>query len=658
MAKTTEVKAKLKVEDEGSSTLDRIKKAFLGAGDAADDAGGKASSFAEQIAAVAIGEKISELTTKVWELGKSFGEAAIEGQKGDKALAGLIATAQGSEWAGALNAARELGDVLDEIGLKANQNKDDVGAAFETMVAIAGATEEGIQKATKETESLATIANVLGKNTSDLVQEFAFMGEGVVKTKGQLFQLLQGTGIFGKNTKEAAGYWAKLSDESRMQQLAYGLEQVSAQLGKSEPMIGDYLTTIDNLFGMAKEKLGEPIVESMKPALIDLIAKLKSAMPQIEKFGVMIGKEMGKWVEEAVKQFEQGFKYIETHSEEIKNAIAEGYKTAKEVVEFILEHKEEIAIAFGAKTALPALQAGASAAGSLIDVSAKGIGPLAGTGGGLAAGAATMVAFAAAVGAFALAVDQWQDLMAGSKGGISDEAQNYSAYKEHFEKLSATPNMGAMGKDELKNFDRQREAFVKLAEELGENQRAAGELADRAWAAHRAVRDMVGPVEQAQKMFENFAKARSEGIIPDEQSIATADALIGQVGASFTKALSTQNAGAAQYIANLLGKSEALQGAFLASADLTSEGFEALASMVESQSKEFAELLRGRASEGKTKAATPAAPKIVMTGGQTFNVKQDFRDQDPDRVAIMFEKGIGQGIERKLSAGTSIFGTN
>lgn len=657
MAKTTEVKAKLKVEDEGSSTLDRIKKAFLGAGDAADDAGGKASSFAEQIAAVAIGEKISELTTKVWELGKSFGEAAIEGQKGDKALAGLIATAQGSEWAGALNAARELGDVLDEIGLKANQNKDDVGAAFETMVAIAGATQEGIQKATKETESLATIANVLGKNTSDLAQEFAFMGEGVVKTKGQLFQLLQGTGIFGKNTKEAAGYWAKLSDESRMQQLAYGLEQVSAQLGKSEPMIGDYLTTIDNLFGMAKEKLGEPIVESMKPALIDLIAKLKSAMPQIEKFGVMIGKEMGKWVEEAVKQFEQGFKYIETHSEEIKNAIAEGYKTAKEVVEFILEHKEEIAIAFGAKTALPALQAGASAAGSLIDVSAKGIGPLVGTGVGLASGAATMVAFAAAVGAFALAVDQWGDLMAQSRGGISDAAQTQTARKDYFQRFGQE-TMGEMSQADISQFEKVRAAYVKTAEEMGENARAAGELADRAWAAHRAVRDMVGPVEQAQKMFENFAKARSEGIIPDEQSIATADALIGQVGTSFTKALNTQNAGAAQYIANLLGKSEALQGAFLASANLTSEGFEALASMVESQSKEFAELLRGRASEGKTKAATPAAPKIVMTGGQTFNVKQDFRDQDPDRVAIMFEKGIGQSIERKLSAGTSIFGTN
>lgn len=656
MAKETTVKARLKVEDEGSSVLDRIKKGFLGAGDAADSAGDKAATFGEQIAAVAIGDKISQMATEVWELGKSFAEAGIEGQKADKAIAGLISVAQGSKWSDAYGAAAALGDELDDIAVKAGQAGDDVGAAFEVMAEISGATEQGIAKAKVSTEQLATIANVLGKNTADIAKEFAFMGEGVVKTKGQLFQLLESTGIFGQNTKEAAKYWASLTEESRLEQLAYGLEKVSTKLGESEPVIGDYLTTIDNLFGMAKEKLGEPIVNEMKPALIDLINRLKVAMPAIERFGTMLGKEIGKWVLEATKQIEEGFKYVETHAEEIKNAIAEGYKTAKEVVQFILDHKEEIAIAFGAKTALPLLQGGASAASSLIDVSAKGIGPLAGTGGGVAAGAATMLAFGAAVAAFGLAVDQWGDLMAQSKGGISDEAQNFNAYKERFTQMAAAPDAGGWDKQSIGNFERQREAFVKLAEELGENQRAAGQLADRAFAAHRAVRDMVGPVEEAQKMFDQFAKARASGVIPDEQSIATADALIGQVGASFTKAMQTQNQGAAQYIANLLAKSEGLQGAFLASANLTSEGFEALASMVEGQSKEFAELLRGRASEGKSKAATPAAPKVVMTGGQTFNVKQDFRDQDPDRVAIMFEKGIGQSIERKIGTGYSVFG--
>jgi len=658
MAKTTEVKARLKVEDGGSaSVLDRIKAGFLGAGNAADDAGEKASSFGEQVAAIAIGEKIGELADRFWELGRSVGEAAIEGQKGDKAIAGLIATAQGSEWGSAITAAQALGDELDEIGNRANQNKDDVADAFQTMVEISGATQGGIAKAKEQTEGLARIANTLGKNTADIAREFAFMGEGVLKTKGQLFQLLQGTGIFGEKTKDAASYWAKMTDENRAEQLSYGLEKVADKLGESEPVIGDYLTTIDNLFGMAKEKLGEPIINEMKPALEDLIGNLKKAMPAIEKFGVMLGKEMGDWVEKATEQVEQGFEYLQTHSEEIKNAIVEGYTKAKEVVSWILDHKEEIAIAFGVKTAMPALKAGASAASTLLDVSAKGIGPLAGTGGGLGAGAAALGAFGLAVAAFALAVDQWQDLMGQSKGGISDAAQNQSARKDYFEKMAKSPAMGESSAGDIKEFERIRAAYVKQAEEMGENSRAAGELADKAWAAHKTVREMVAPVEEASKMFDNFAKARSAGMIPDEQSIATADALIGQVGASFTKAMAAQNTGAAQYIANLLGKSESLQGAFLASANLTSEGFEALASMVESQSSEFAELLRGRAAEGKKGAATPAAPKVVMTGGQVFKIQQDFRDQDPDRVAIMFEKGIGQAIERKLVAGASVFGT-
>jgi len=657
MSRSPDVKVKLKVDDGGStSVLDRIKKGFMGAGDAADTAGDKASSFSEQIAAVAIGDKISQLATDVWELGKSFADAAIEGQKADKSIAGLIAIAQGSQWSAAYESAQALNDQLDEISVKAGQAGDDVGAAFQVMAEISGATEGGLAKAKEQTASLATIANTLGKSTADIAREFSFMGEGVVKTKGQLFQLLQTTGIFGEKTKDASKYWASLTEESRLEQLSSGLEKVASKLKDSEPVIGDYLTTIDNLFGMAKEKLGEPIINSMKPALTDLIGRLKVAMPAIEKFGIVMGKEIGHWVDDAVKQISEGFKYMETHAEEIKNAIAEGYKTAKEVVMFILDHKEEIAIAFGAKAAMPMLSAGAGAAGSLINASAKGIGPLAGTGGGIAAGAATMVAFAAAVGAFALVVDQWGDLMASTEGGKSEGQQDFAAYQRSFEQRAAAPDTGAWGKDEMKGFEQQRAAFVQLAQDLGENSRAAGELADRAFAAHKGIRDMVGPVEEAQKMFDNFAKARAEGMIPDEASIATADSLIGQVGASFTKAMATHNQGASQYIANLLAKSEGLQGAFLASADLTSEGFEALATMVEGQSKEFADLLRGRAGEGKAAPATPAAPKVVMTGGQTFQIKQDFRDQDPDRVAIMFERDIGRSIERKLSAGTNVFG--
>jgi hypothetical protein len=262
-----------------------------------------------------------------------------------------------------------------------------------------------------------------------------------------------------------------------------------------------------------------------------------------------------------------------------------------------------------------------------------------------------MGAFALAVGAFALAVDQWSSLMNETQGGKSEAEQDQDARKRYFEGMAANPTMGAMDARGMKGFEEIRAAYIATAQELGEDARAAGQLADKAWAAHRAVREMVGPVEEAAKMFDAFDASLKAGMIPDEASIATSAQLVSQVAGSFTKALEVQNAGAQKYIADLMIKSEGLRNAFLAGADLTAEGFEALAKLVEGGSKDFADMLRGRAAE-KGGGATPAAPKIVMNGGQTFKVQQDFRDQDPDRVALVFERDIGRLVERKLGAGT------
>lgn len=54
----------------------------------------------------------------------------------------------------------------------------------------------------------------------------------------------------------------------------------------------------------------------------------------------------------------------------------------------------------------------------------------------------------------------------------------------------------------------------------------------------------------------------------------------------------------------------------------------------------------------------PLDPKstIGLTGGQTFNVKQDFRDQDPDKIERAFKDGIEKAIARKIGTDHSVFG--
>jgi hypothetical protein len=42
----------------------------------------------------------------------------------------------------------------------------------------------------------------------------------------------------------------------------------------------------------------------------------------------------------------------------------------------------------------------------------------------------------------------------------------------------------------------------------------------------------------------------------------------------------------------------------------------------------------------------------VFNGGQTFQIKQDFRDQDPDRIAVIFQRDIARAAENRLQGGT------
>jgi hypothetical protein len=110
-----------------------------------------------------------------------------------------------------------------------------------------------------------------------------------------------------------------------------------------------------------------------------------------------------------------------------------------------------------------------------------------------------------------------------------------------------------------------------------------------------------------------------------------------QVQAMYAQASATNNQGMMQYLVNFISGNTAVQGALLQAGTSVGLSFEGLAAILAEKSKDFADKLLGAAGKG---GATPTAPKISMGGGNTFNIKQDFRDQDPDRIAIVFQRDI------------------
>jgi hypothetical protein len=189
----------------------------------------------------------------------------------------------------------------------------------------------------------------------------------------------------------------------------------------------------------------------------------------------------------------------------------------------------------------------------------------------------------------------------------------------------------------------------------------AGDAAamDRASAL---VREAYGTVVQAQLELASVQKAAAlmatalgESGAKQASDMTAATVSVEQ---AFDYAVKTHNEAMQKEIAAVILGSTGLKDALVLGGNLTAEGFEALSKLVEGSSKAFAEDLRKRASDKAGSSVKAPPPTINMTGGQTFKIQQDFRDQDPDRVAYVFEEQIGRLVTQRVGSNTSTpFGT-
>lgn len=652
---TKEVKARLTLEDAASKTIDKIKGGFneLISVEKAADAG--MGAIKTSLATMA-GVYLPQLTRQALEFGKSFATAAAGGLSDDAAIAALASAVQDIPYEEAISRAGAYGDQLDRIAISTGVMNKSVGDAFQRSVELHGATTAGLERARDDTAQLAIITSKLKIPLEGAVQEVGLMGEGMLKSKGRMAQLLQATGVFGPSLKEAAKGWMALTEEKRLAIISDGLKRASSTVADMPRTFDQLVGSLENVYEISKEKLGEPLVEALTPELEKLVGWLDKNRVAVERFAHSMAKDVGHYVEEGTQAVERGFEYLTSHQKEIKEGIIEAFEFAKSTVQFILEHKEALAYAFGAKTlgpsALGLLKPAAGVVSSVYQAGAAGIGSNALGGAalsGAAGGALALGAFALAIGGATLAVDQFTKLMNETGGGKSDERLSFEALQRRFQEMLDNPDSGVWDSKQLDQFTSMREQITTLAEQVGESSRAAGELADAAFAAHRTIRDVVEPIDAAARALNQMSQTGVDAEAQDKAVAAIAD--------GFMAAIQTNNMGAEQYIASVLAKSSSLQLAFLQSSVMTGAGFDTLAELVQGQAADFAEKLRQKADFAADKAAKPDVPKLQMNGGQTFKIQQDFRDEDPDRVVAVFQEGIINSAERRLQASTgTLFG--
>lgn len=646
---TVEVKAKLTLDDAASSSLTHLKQGF-------EELHESSEKTTEGLTAMKL--VLTELAAHAFEVGiekaKEFGESlvesAIHGQNVTQTIAGMTAAVQGVDWDTAKSSAVEYFEKVQDVAINTRQPIADVEAGYAKLVEIQGATPAGLEKSLRQTEQMAMVADTLGTSVETIGAQFAFMEDGALKVKSQMFQLLKPTGIFGTDIVNASTNWAKLSSSTRADLLAQGLEKLSGRMAQAVPTFQDTVTQLDNVWDTMKERLGGPFLEAMQPQIQKLERNLLGASKDVDKFAEELGTNVGEWVNEAATTVKEGFEFIQEHEAEIGKDIKEAWAFAKEVMEFIIRHKEVLAAAALGNSELGrgAIGAATGVAGAVMKAAPTEIGGTAitaFTGGAIALGAMT-----AAVVSVTLAIQQWDQLMSITGGGKSDEQMNFDAIQKQFKQMIDTPDAGLWSAQEQEQFAHMRANITRMADELGVDARAAGELADQAYQAHHAIRAIVDPIDKAAEAL----AAMSQGA---DKDWSQQDAAVAAITDGFSNATSAHNAAAQQYVASMLANSASLQTAFLQSANMSADGFNSLADMLQDSAKDFAAQLRGKAGlvGGSAKETKPV---VNFNGGQSFKIQQDFRDQDPDRIAVLFQSGILKSSERRLQAVTSSpFGT-
>jgi hypothetical protein len=656
-----EVKTKLTVDDAGASgVLATLRKSFEQTSDAqkATQAG---MGFFKTSLSMAAGTYIPQAIGKIREYGESFLDAARDEMSGRKAMAGMIATMQDVPWAQAADQASNLAEQMDTIALNASRMPDDVKEAFQVMLEVGGATAENIEASKQHLTELTQVSRVLGMSTTSLAREYQFMGEGILRTRGTVFQLLQTTGIFGDKTKGAAAQWAKLTDTQRTERLNIGMAKLAERMEAAPKGMGDLLNEFHAMSEMAKESLGMPLLNALTPQLKKLVSWMKEGQGSIEEFAKSMVVDVTKYAEEAARVIREGWAYIRANSAEIKEDIVAAWGFAKTVIQFAVEHKEALAMAYGVK-AVAGSQLGQQAwgagkaiyaAGAAGGVTTMGTAGGAAMGAGALGGVAALGAFALAIGSVALAAQQGAELM---KQLDDDEKADTRARYEYFQRMSQKEAAGyaAMDANAMDHFERTKHRFAIDSKLIGMSRVEAEKMADAAMAQHDANRKMVADAEAAAKWLESDSKAHGGTTDAGEQQQA-----IATIAKQFENANNVMDSGAQQYIAGLLANSTTLQRAFLESAGMTSTAFTALADITKTSASDFSDSLRQLAAdEAKREKTAAGVPKVQFNGGQTFKIQQDFRDQDPDRIAVVFQRDILAAAERRYqSASASPFGT-
>lgn len=659
MPHETEIGAKLVLDDLASETLHHVKEGFEHVKEKAVETGHELVNMAKQAAAFALGFQLNASIESVKEFGEEILHAARNQENERRELASLIAMTDksGASFDELADRAREVDEAFERTSVSAGVSKDAMLDAFEMIASRAPAAEDAEGKLAEMTEKMATASKGLNGGLGALSAGWRDMEAGIVRPKNALVQFMRQTGVVeGSSKKVAKALSAMLQsgDESKKDQVfalaERAIDRMAAKM-KDMPLTFDQL--MESLHGLREqfqETMGVPILHAIGPYFEKLQHYLVEHREEIEKLAATLGERVGEWVGKAAKMIQEGFDYLQTHADEILDALEKGGKAIKSAVAFIVEHRTlltGLALAYAVRSPAAGIAGAVAQAAPAVGA---GLGNFVGTMGGLSGtsglpavlalstGLATAATTAVAAGSWYLAYQQSTKLENETGLSMMQILDHLGGgLDEIFGSADNMLNFNATLKAMDENFDKVNtssdaiEHYIHQLERSGEAAVEAGDMTADAY--NKVLAHARQQAEEHQKAVDAFERFQ--------------DAAASTMGGGFAPGLAMMNVAGAYHDASEINAKEAEAAArrILTANEALRVALAGAAGSVEDALKRLKGLASGKAEDGVK------LPPVNLNFGPT-TIHQDFRSADPDRIAVLFRKDLQKQATSRVASRT------
>lgn len=611
-----EVGVKLVLDSNAKSEAQHIKDGLRGVEHGTEKAAkgwkqklGGAMSYAGSAAAMGLSVAVSAAAAAgaaMIGFGTKSAHAYLESEEQVRSLAGTLTLIdqKGNAFEDLMGLADDTKNELEELAMQAGVTDDAMVQVFDDIVERGG---KGVEEAKELAGQMAYAGRAIKGGPQALAAGFEQLQMGMIRAKNPLVQLIASTGTLKGSAKAVAKEMQGMAIDEQMKLAEKAIAAMSEKMKKAPMTIPQMLTSMQVAVGNAFEEAGKPIVEHLAPA-VEKVKDLFVGSDGLNEAAGRIGEFMGRGIDIVVPVVEQMIRGVREAWDDVSKAFDD--TGIREIFEYIYENKEAFARTIGDAVKL------------------------------LVTGFSYVVRAVLAVrnAVFGLLKSIGKSGVLGTDFArfIGEEEQKgqRQELRGKINKLS-DPNARLSEAD----IGSVRSKYIESARSSGMNVEDASADFDKQYRM---------AMDAHQKTMSEVAIARDAALMDDAKQFAKA----------FNLATKANDEGAMKYAASFLAGNAAMANAIAKEGPAIFEGGMAkLFDALKANGTEGADTAKLLKEKMKPNLGITPKTNLVQNFNGAINIKQDFRDQDPDRVAITFKRELGKvGSNRLQSRVAAPFG--